>query len=263
MNIIFRWLLWAVSAVVLAVNLLLPANRAHAQSPNFVSTICADSNNTSIDVIAPTLSAFTLPATGTGPTIPVLNFTASDNVGVTGYLVTSSATVPAASDSGWNDTTPARITASSAGVLTFYAWAKDAEGNVSAPRSATVTITLEADGDVTKPALTVSTLDDDAITNSRALKVRGNAADDGTLQSVTVNGNNAPLDANGHFVTTVILVEGENVITVVATDAAGNRTTNARAITYIVNAPELAGISPAVHPVSVQEIRRGIRGRLV
>ena len=63
--------------------------------------------------------------------MPVSSLTATDNVGVTGYLINKSATAPAASAAGWTATAPTSVTAV-AGSNTFYAWAKDAAGNVSA-----------------------------------------------------------------------------------------------------------------------------------
>ena len=94
------------------------------------------------DVTAPTVGTFTLPLTYSRLTVPVTAFTASDNVGVTGYLVTTSNTTPAAGATGWSSSAPTTVTASSEGVTTFYAWAKDAAGNVSSSASASVTITI-------------------------------------------------------------------------------------------------------------------------
>jgi len=209
------------------------------------------------DTAAPTVSAFTLPVTSTSLTVPVSSFTASDNVGVTGYLVTTSATAPAASAAGWSAAAPASVTAPAAGTVTFYAWAKDAAGNISASRSATVTISTEPAPDVTKPALTVSTQDNGAITSNPTLNVSGNATDDVALQSVSVNGSSVQADASGNFSTAVVLVEGPNVITVVATDTAGNSTTNVRTITYVTNVPvpsELVITAPVDNLVSAQQI---------
>ena len=94
------------------------------------------------DVTAPSLNTFILPAVSTSLTVAVSSFTASDTVGVSGYLITESATKPAAAAAGWSATAPTSFTFSAAGAKTTYAWAKDAAGNVSASRSATVTITL-------------------------------------------------------------------------------------------------------------------------
>jgi len=94
------------------------------------------------DLTAPTVSSFSLPATAASLTVAVSALTANDNIGVTGYLITESATAPATSASGWTAAAPTSFTFSSAGAKTAYAWTKDAAGNVSASRSATVNIAL-------------------------------------------------------------------------------------------------------------------------
>ncbi|MFZ3209109.1 MAG: hypothetical protein WA140_09790 [Geobacteraceae bacterium] len=94
------------------------------------------------DTTAPSVSTFSMPATATSLTVTVTSFTASDNIGVTGYLITESATAPSATATGWTASASATFTFSGAGVKTAYAWAKDASGNVSSARSAAVTITL-------------------------------------------------------------------------------------------------------------------------
>jgi hypothetical protein len=107
------------------------------------------------DTTAPVVSAFTLPATATSLTVPVNTLNATDNVGVTGYLITTSATAPAAGATGWTAAAPASVTAAGAGINTFFAWAKDAAGNVSLSRSGSVTITLP---DTTVPVVSAFTL---------------------------------------------------------------------------------------------------------
>ena len=107
------------------------------------------------DTTLPTVNSFTIPATSASLTVSITAFTATDNVGVTGYLVNESATKPAASATGWTATAPASYTAATAGAKTLYAWAKDAAGNVSASRSASVTITLP---DTTLPTVSTFTI---------------------------------------------------------------------------------------------------------
>ena len=109
---------------------------------NLSNGISASVTITLPDTTAPTVSAFTLPSTSTSLTVAISSFTATDNVGVTGYLVTSSSTAPSASASGWSSTAPTSYVFSASGSQTAYAWAKDAAGNVSAAKSAGVTITL-------------------------------------------------------------------------------------------------------------------------
>lgn len=84
------------------------------------------------DTTSPEVTAFTLPATSEGLTVNVTTFTATDNVAVTGYLITESATPPVAGVGAWSASAPATFTASGFGAKTMYAWAKDAAGNISA-----------------------------------------------------------------------------------------------------------------------------------
>jgi hypothetical protein len=108
---------------------------------NVSTSMSANITVTFSDTLPPTITAFSVPATSTTLSVPITSFTATDNVGVTGYLVNESATAPAASASGWTSTAPAIYTFATAGSKTLYAWAKDAAGNVSASMSATVTVT--------------------------------------------------------------------------------------------------------------------------
>ncbi|MDD2735673.1 MAG: hypothetical protein PHF56_17185, partial [Desulfuromonadaceae bacterium] len=117
---------------------------------NVSASRAATTTITLADTTAPLLGSFSLPVTAASLTVPVSGLTASDSIGVTGYLITESATAPAASASGWSASAPASFTFASAGTKTAYAWAKDAAGNVSASRAATTTITL---ADTTAPTI--------------------------------------------------------------------------------------------------------------
>jgi hypothetical protein len=90
----------------------------------------------------PTVTTFTVPATGSSLTVAVTAFTASDIVGVSGYLITESSAVPDPAAAGWSSNAPASYTFATPGIKTLYAWAKDSYGNVSAGKSADVTITI-------------------------------------------------------------------------------------------------------------------------
>ncbi|MBK5274092.1 MAG: hypothetical protein JJE30_03450, partial [Desulfuromonadales bacterium] len=103
------------------------------------------------DSAAPVVT-FTLPSTATSLTVPVSSLSATDNVAVTGYLINKIATPPAASAAGWTASAPASVTAV-AGSNTFYAWAKDAAGNVSAVKSASVTVTIPPPADTVAPVV--------------------------------------------------------------------------------------------------------------
>ena len=107
------------------------------------------------DITTPTVTAFTIPATSNTLSVSISSFTATDNVGVTGYLITESATAPLSTASGWNSSVPTTYSALNAGTHTLYAWAKDAAGNVSTSLSASVTITI---ADSTAPTITAFTM---------------------------------------------------------------------------------------------------------
>jgi hypothetical protein len=93
-----------------------------------------------IDITPPTVTAFSIPSTATTLTVSITTFTATDNVAVTGYLLTETSTTPSPGAGGWTSSAWTSYTFSSSGTKTLYAWAKDGVGNVSASRSATVTI---------------------------------------------------------------------------------------------------------------------------
>ncbi len=133
------------------------------------------------DTVPPTVTAFAIPATSSSLTIPITTFTATDDVGVTGYMVTESATAPVPADPGWMASPPTSYTFSSAGTKTLYAWAKDAAGNVSASMSATITVTTSTGGggggtDTTPPTVTSFTLP--ATSTSRRVKILSFTATD-------------------------------------------------------------------------------------
>ena len=105
-----------------------------------------------LEMTPPTVTAFTVPATSTSLTVPITSFIATDNIGVTGYIITESATAPAATASGWSATAPTSYTAAAAGVQSLYAYAEDAAGYVSTGVSASVII------ETTPPTVTVFTV---------------------------------------------------------------------------------------------------------
>jgi hypothetical protein len=113
------------------------ANISSGVSASVVITLA-----TGPDTTRPTITGFSLPANSNTLSVAILSFTATDNRGVTGYLATTSSTVPLSTATGWSSSAPTGYTFSSAGTKTLYAWAKDAAGNVAAGRSAATSITL-------------------------------------------------------------------------------------------------------------------------
>lgn len=74
--------------------------------------------------------------------------------------------------------------------------------------------------DQTKPELTITAPEDKSKTNKETVTVEGTVSDE-NLDSVQVNGQSANI-ADGKYSLRIILSEGENIITVIAQDKAGN-----------------------------------------
>ena len=106
------------------------------------------------DHIPPTIASFTATSPLSNPNIPITAFVASDAVGVTGYLITTSATVPSAGAAGWTSIIPTAYAVASDGYYTLYPWAKDEAGNVSSVFASPGAVVV----DTTKPTSTVTAL---------------------------------------------------------------------------------------------------------
>ncbi|MFZ5823847.1 MAG: S8 family serine peptidase [Bacillota bacterium] len=98
--------------------------------------------------------------------------------------------------------------------------------------------------DLTAPELTVTDPEEGATLNSRLLSISGLVAD-AHLAGVTVNGWAAEVAPDGQFTVEIIGREGENLITVVANDLAGNETTVTRTVHVDSVAPVLSNLQPA------------------
>src|SRR6266516_3873665 len=98
--------------------------------------------------------------------------------------------------------------------------------------------------DTQPPVLTLTSPADGLITKDTTATVSGTVTD---LTAVTVNVNGIPLpvDSAGAFHGAVALSEGSNILTVTATDAAGNATSQVRTVTRDTHAPVLAVTAPA------------------
>ncbi len=99
------------------------------------------------DTTSPVVTVFTIPSTSITTTIPITAFSATDNVGVTGYLVSESSTVPSITSTSWKTLPITSYTfKSTTGARTLYAWAKDAAGNISAAKTASVKLNIRGNG---------------------------------------------------------------------------------------------------------------------
>lgn len=135
-----------------------------------------------------------------------------------------------------NDSFGALVPLTVEGENVIVALATDAAGNQAGD-----TIRIIRDSEV--PVLLVGEPADGLITNADSVTVTG-SVQDLTEVSVAVNGIPVTVDPAGSFSTKVSLAEGDNFITVSATDAAGNGTSLTRLVTRDTAPPSLTVSEP-------------------
>ena len=97
--------------------------------------------------------------------------------------------------------------------------------------------------DTQQPVLTVNAPPNNAVTKQTSITVSGTVTDQ-TAVTVNANGVPLPVDGSGSFTGSVPLNEGANIITVTATDAAGNQSIVVRSVMRDTQAPVLAVTAP-------------------
>ncbi|MDN4608070.1 S8 family serine peptidase [Sporosarcina highlanderae] len=105
--------------------------------------------------------------------------------------------------------------------------------------SAPVTFVL----DTKKPVLSITSPKSGSKTKAETVTVTGKVSDT-NLSTVTVNGQKAAVADNGTYSKRILLDEGENLITVVATDAAGNEETKTATISAKFTELEIRNLTP-------------------
>lgn len=122
--------------------------------------------------------------------------------------------------------------------------ASDHDGNASIQTSVTFKI------DTVAPTLNVTSPTENFITNQSSITVEG-TTNDVTSSPVTVTINDEPVtvQSNGTFSKQITLSEGENTITVVATDGAGKSTTVVRHVTLDTGGPVFKSVTITPNPV--------------
>lgn len=159
-----------------------------------------------------------------------------------GTAITSNITKTAVSGDYECSYTPS--TALSDGSHTIVFNANDNDGNAATQKSVSFII------DTVAPTLTVTSPTDSSITNNATCTVAGTTNDaTSSPVSVTVNGKSVTVGSDGSFSTTVTLTEGDNTITIVATDAAGKATTVTRKVTLDTGAPTFVSVTINPNPV--------------
>lgn len=123
--------------------------------------------------------------------------------------------------------------------------ASDNDGNAAEEKSTTFTV------DTVPPTLNVTSPAEGLITASESVVVSGTTNDaTSSPTTITVNGKSVTVAANGSFSTTVTLEEGENTITIVATDAAGKTSTVTRHVTRNSKIPQIKSVAITPNPAN-------------
>src|SRR5699024_6635264 len=94
------------------------------------------------------------------------------------------------------------------------------------------------------PNLEVESPSDNMVTNKEVIKVKGTVTDD-DFDKLLVDDKEINVNDDDAFATKVILNEGENEITITATDLAGNETTVVRKVTLHSEKPEISKLKPS------------------
>lgn len=108
--------------------------------PYTSAVLMKDPNPTPVDINAPVISSFSIPSTSTTLVVSNISLNVSDNVGVTGYLLSESNSKPTLTATGWSANKPSSYTFTSYGSKSIYAWTKDAAGNISSSLRADVVV---------------------------------------------------------------------------------------------------------------------------
>lgn len=130
------------------------------------------------------------------------------------------------------------------GTHTIKLNATDNDGNVAEQKTVTFKV------DTVPPTLNITSPIDGLITNNSTLEVNG-ITNDATSSPVTLKVNNkaVTVEGNGSFATTISLVEGDNAITIIATDSAGKTTTITRTVVLDTKAPTISAVTITPNPV--------------
>lgn len=163
-------------------------------------------------------------------------------------VVAASTLTKTAITNGYSVTyTPA--SALSDGAHTVSIAASDNDGNAATAKSTTFTV------DTIPPTLNITAPADGLITNAQALTVRGttnDATSSPVVIKISLNGadqGSVTVGTDGSFTKALTLSEGDNEITVTATDAAGKVSTVTRTVKLDTSRPTVSAASIQPNPV--------------
>ena len=179
----------------------------------------------------------------TNSTAVKVSLLAIDNEGITGYYFSVNNVTPSATAEGWTNVTPSPSYSASAlytlgsgdGIKTLYVWYKDAAGNISGAVSDSINL------DTTAPVVAIaSPVSGDTYSTTSVLINLGGSASDGrsgisrVIWSTDKGSSGLASGTTNWTVAGVSLGSGNTVITVTATDGAGNTGTDTLTVSVSV-----------------------------
>ncbi len=180
------------------------------------------------DTTKPVITSFVIHTNSSSLVVPIDVFTATDNVLVTGYLLTETSSTPSITSSLWTAIAPTSYTFSTDGAKILYAWARDLKGNISLPSSASITIILS---DTQTPVVTAFTVP--STSSSLVVSVTTFTATDatGVTGYLLTESSTTPSAGSGSWTATApanytFATAGAKTLYAWAKDAAGNVSTS-------------------------------------
>jgi bacillopeptidase F (M6 metalloprotease family)/subtilisin family serine protease len=180
--------------------------------------------------------AITAPADGSFTSHPAAQVSGTAQTGTTVVVSLNGAQAGTTTTDATGHWSASVTLAEGANTLTAVATVSGGTTRPSAP----VSVTL----DTLAPNLTLTAPADGHGQSSKVLSVAGQVAD-AHMASLTVNGQAATVSGDGTFSMEVVGHEGANIVTVTATDRAGNATTLTRTVNVDSGAPILTNLQPA------------------
>ncbi|MBT0664052.1 putative Ig domain-containing protein [Geobacter pelophilus] len=167
-----------------------------------------------------------------------------------GTVATDSGSLSWADNTGtatYSTGTPVKLTAQADPGSAFTGWSGACTGTqptctiaMTEPRNVGATF-----ADTAAPMITLSTLASGSGTTNPVINLSGTITDNIQVQSLTIDGTPVAVTPDGSFNTPVVLDPDNGTINTVATDSAGNQTTDARTVTFDQLLPTLSVSAPA------------------
>ncbi len=180
----------------------------------------------------PFVTGFSATSPSNNLSIPITLFTALDDVGVTGYMITQSSTAPNSGDTGWMGTAPSSYSVSVDGSYTLYPWAKDVDGHVSVLYGSPVTVLV----DTTAPDTSIiSNPSNPTSSTSATFNFSGNDAGGSGLASYECDLDGGGFSACTSGIIYPGLLDGSHTFQVRAVDIVGIKDATPASYTWVVD----------------------------